>query len=151
PRLPDEVMVDQAMAGKLGLRVGNSFRLRLFTNPEERDVASGKAEWLQDADPLRQGAGPLLRLRVVGINAWMDEVNTAGTLLAGPAFVKRYGRALGYLATPFLAVRLHAGDSQAAFATSVAKLYGPSIPAYAEPSAPFADPTVSAISLLAKT
>jgi ABC-type lipoprotein release transport system permease subunit len=149
PRRPDEVMVDQVMASALGLHVGSTMLVRLFTSSEARGLLGGTANRLQDADPRREGAGPLLTLHVVGINAWLDDSEPLGDLVASASFPGSH-LDLG-LAAPYLAVRLHDPSQLPAFASAVAKLYPRGAPVTVDSQAPFGAPTVAAIDLESST
>ncbi len=151
PRRPDEVVVDQVMAASLRLHVGSRLRVRLLTPAEGRDLIAGRANWIELADPRRQGTGPLVRLHVVGVEAWREDADLRGELIASPAFARTYRRLLGAPTSSYLAVRLHRPGDFSAFAADVAKLYPKGAPVYADASAPFGSAVVAVIDLQSTT
>jgi hypothetical protein len=151
PQRPDEVVVDQVMASTLGLHVSSGLRVRLLTYTEGLRLVAGTANWIQLADPARKGAGPLVRLHVVGVEAWREDVDTRGQLIASPAFVRKYRGFLGPPSAPYLAVRLRRASDLPAYLAAVAKVYPKKAPVFADPSAPFGAPIAAAIKLQAAT
>jgi predicted lysophospholipase L1 biosynthesis ABC-type transport system permease subunit len=126
-------------------------RVRLLTDAEAHAFERGHAAWIEQADPRRKGAGPLVPLRVVGVEALLDDGDLVGQLLASPSFARKYGEYFS-MAVPYLAVRLaHSASGFPAFANEVAALYPKSATVGAASEAPFRVPTVDAITLQATT
>ena len=88
----DEVVVGEALAKRLGLRVGATLPLQSFTQAQIDAIAAG-------GDPQPAPAGPDLRLRIVGISRTPVDLSLQGSdggiLLFSRAMVAKYGPEIG--------------------------------------------------------
>ena len=88
----DEVVVGEALAKRLGLRVGGTLPLQSFTQAQIDAVTAG-------GDPQPVPAGPDLHLRIVGISRTPVDLSLQGSdggiLLFSRAMVAKYGPEIG--------------------------------------------------------
>jgi FtsX-like permease family len=118
---PNEVLADTRSMQVLGLNLGEATTIRFFSR---RVLVHGKDVPLT-VDPRKARVGPLVRLKVVGIEAhWRTDVD-AGYLHLTPAFYRAYGgRQIGSWAEQ-LPVRLERGQADLpAFKAGVQRIAG---------------------------
>jgi hypothetical protein len=120
PSRPNEALADSRSIRYLGLRVGDTTAMRFYS----RRTLMGPAQELP-ADPRKAPVGPLVRVRIVGVEAYWHSDVDSGYLHLTPAFYRAYGgRRLGSFAGQ-LQVRLRRGEADLpAFKAAVQRIAG---------------------------
>lgn len=116
----DEVAVSESTAKLLGVGVGSRLTLHTYT-PEQVPLLTGQH------DPA--GAGPTIRLHVVGIERFPADVGRAfrqsAFLLLPPGFLRVYGDQIGRFQPLAFRARLENGRADlAGFIRAVQRIYG---------------------------
>ncbi|MEX1008510.1 MAG: hypothetical protein WD271_11770, partial [Acidimicrobiia bacterium] len=125
PRALDEVALPESTAKVLHLGLGDTLVLRSAT-PEQVPLLLASEGALSQDDL----AGPVMRLRVVGITRSPTDLSVGGTdasfLILTPAFLDAFQGEIGEYGEDLLRVRLRGGASDVAgFVDDVERLAGP--------------------------
>ena len=132
PSRPNEVLADTRSIRYLGLSVGETTAIRFISHR----VVVGDESWRLTVDPRRARVGPLVRVRIVGVEAYWHSDVDSGYLHLTPAFYRAYGgRRLGSWAGQ-LQVRLKRGEADLpAFKATVQRIAGKRGYGFYEPGA----------------
>jgi FtsX-like permease family len=132
PSRPREALADTRSIRNLGLSVGEAIAIR-FTSHR---MVVGDVPWRLTADPRTARGGRLVRMRIVGVEAYAHSDVDSGYLHLTPAFYRAYGgRELGSWAGQ-LQVRLERGETDLpAFRAAVERIAGERGYGFYEPSA----------------
>ena len=133
PSRPDELLADTKSTHDLGVGLGDWVTMRVLS----RDTLSDpQANIPFSVDPKSAGGGPLVRLRVVGVEAFWKSDTDSGYLYLTPAFYRAHGG--GELGSWLeeLSVRLKRGAADVpAFRAEVHQIAGDLGYAFFDPSA----------------
>jgi hypothetical protein len=121
PARPNEALADTRSIRYLGLRVGDTTAMRFVS----RRTLLGDETWQLTDDPRTAPVGPLVRVRIVGVEAYWHSDVDSGYLHLTPAFYRAYGsRRLGSWAGQ-LQVRLKRREADLpAFKAAVQRIAG---------------------------
>jgi FtsX-like permease family len=121
PSRPNEALADTRSIRYLGLSVGDATAMRFIS----RRTLWGDEPWRLTVDPRKAPVGPLVRVRIVGVEAYWHSDIDSGYLHLTPAFYRAYGGPrLGSWAGQ-LQVRLKRGEADlSAFKTAVKRIAG---------------------------
>jgi ABC-type lipoprotein release transport system permease subunit len=121
PDSPDEVVLSDGTAARLGLSVGDTLDVGSIT-PEQADAMFTRGEEPTSLD------GPRLRLRVVGIARTgfdlMQDNSGTGLTLTTPAFWDRYGDEIGIGSRSHMVRLADQPDALERFTDAVEEAYG---------------------------
>jgi putative ABC transport system permease protein len=132
PSRPNEVLADTRSIRYLGLSLRDATAMRFIS----RRALLGDEPWRLTVDPRKARVGRLVRVRIVGVEAYWHSDVDSGYLHLTPAFYRAYGgRRLGSWAGQ-LQVRLRRGEADLpAFKAAVQRIAGKRGYAIFEPSA----------------
>jgi FtsX-like permease family len=121
PSRPNEVLADTRSIRSLGLSVGDTTAMRFIS----QSTLLSDEPWRLTVDPRRARGGRLVRVRIVGVEAYWHSDVDSGYLHLTPAFYRAYGgRRLGSWAGQ-LQVRLKRGEADLpAFKAAVQRIAG---------------------------
>jgi FtsX-like permease family len=121
PHSTDEILADQKALSILGLKVGETVRIRFVWR---RLLGTPKVDF--GADPERAKVGPLATLRVVGVNARMISDDVSGHLHLPPGVYRAHGGPKLASFQEVLNVKLRHGEADIpAFRAAVDRIAGP--------------------------
>jgi putative ABC transport system permease protein len=132
PSRPNEVLADTSSIRYLGLSLGEATEMRFISHR----MIVGDEPWRLTVDPRKARAGRLVRVRIVGVEAYWHADVDSGYLHLTPAFYRAYGgRRLGSWAGQ-LQVRLKRGEADLpAFRAAVERIAGKRGYGFYEPGA----------------
>ena len=131
PDRPDEALVNTTAFTRLGYEIGDTVQVRLVSHAALWGRPSAADRLIED--PAKARTGPLVRVRIVGVVAAVQE-GVPGNVMLGPAFYREHGgRRLGLLFEG-VSVRLrHGSEDVPAFERAFRQLAGRDHPGFVVP------------------